>query len=147
MKIVIDADSCPVINLIEKIARKEGLDVLIVKNLDHNIVSGYSKVVTVDKGSDMADFYIVNNVDKGDIVVTQDYGLAAMVLAKKSYPITPNGRVIDENNIENILEVRHFNKIQKTKHRRYVKHKKRSNSMDEDFANNLILLIQKYKTG
>lgn len=82
MKIFVDGDSCPVVDKVIKITREYNLEAIIVKNYNHEIWSDYATIITVDQGPDSADYYIGNNVAKSDIVVTQDYGLAAIALSK-----------------------------------------------------------------
>ncbi len=66
-----------------------------------------AETIIVSKGADAVDFVLVNRVQKNDIVVTQDYGLAAMVLARKGHPIDQNGRLYTEENIDQLLYARH----------------------------------------
>ena len=110
MRIFIDADGCPVVDETINIAKKLNIPVVIVKNYAHVINSSYAEVVTVDLSSDSADYYIVNHMGKGDIVVTQDNGLAAMALAKEGIVINQNGYIIDNENIDAMLSTRHINR-------------------------------------
>jgi len=66
-----------------------------------------AKTITVSKGPDSVDFALVNMLCPGDIVVTQDYGLAAMCLARSAIPISQNGMVYDSGNIDALLLQRH----------------------------------------
>ena len=88
MKILIDADGCPVVKQTIEI------EVIVFCDTSHIINSDYAKTVTVSKGADSVDFALVNQVSRGDIVVTQDYGLSAMVLSKGGKPITQNKSII-----------------------------------------------------
>ena len=83
MKILIDADGCPVTKIAIKIAQKFNIKVIIFCDTSHQFNFDDVKVITVDKGSDSADFALVNAASEKDIVITQDYGLAAMALSKK----------------------------------------------------------------
>lgn len=83
MKILIDADGCPVVDLTLQAAAEHGLEAILFCDTSHEFKEKNARVVTVDKGSDSADFALIRQVKPGDIVVTQDYGLAAMVLAKR----------------------------------------------------------------
>lgn len=82
--ILIDADGCPVVELTIKLAKKYGIQCLIVHDTSHEFSSDYAQVMVVDKGADSVDYRIVNRVNPGDIVITQDYGLAAMCLSRKA---------------------------------------------------------------
>ena len=88
--------------------------------------SDYAKIVTVDIARDSADYYIANNISTYDLVITQDYGLAAMVLAKKGFCINQNGKEITPSNIDFILDTRYHNKVSMMQNNRGPKHKKRS---------------------
>lgn len=87
MKILIDADGCPVVDLTLQAAAEHGLEAILFCDTSHEFKEKNARVVTVDKGSDSADFALIRQVKPGDIVVTQDYGLAAMVLAKRGIPL------------------------------------------------------------
>lgn len=142
MKIYIDADGCPVVNLTVEIAKEHGIEVVIVKNYAHDITSDYASVVTVDIAADSADYYIMNQVQKGDLVVTQDYGVAAIVIAKEAICITQNGLVISNANIDSLLNSRHINQqLRKTK-KYYSKIKKRTRENDVSFEHKLRALIK-----
>lgn len=101
--IYIDADSSGNVELIESVAKKYGVPVVLYCNGDHNISSSYGDVRFVAKGRDVADFRIANECHPGDIVITRDYGLAAMVLSKKAICIHPNGAEYTEKIIDQLL--------------------------------------------
>ena len=110
MKILIDGDACPSVNLIENVAKKHNIPMEIIVDTNHNINTNYSSVFIVDKGKDNVDIFLINRVNKNDIVVTQDYGLAVMVLAKQGYAISPNGLIYTNFNIDSLLLSRHINR-------------------------------------
>lgn len=109
-KVLIDADGCPVVELTIAAAKRFGLPVLLICDTSHIMQREGAETITVSKGADAVDFVLVNRVAKGDIVVTQDYGLAAMVLAKRGIPLDQNGRIYSEENIEGLLHGRHVAK-------------------------------------
>ena len=84
MKIYVDADACPVVAIVEQIAKEYEIPVTLLCDTNHVLYSDYSEVVTVGAGADAVDFKLVSLCHKGDIVVTQDYGVAAMILGKAS---------------------------------------------------------------
>ena len=104
MKIWIDADGCPVVNQTIRLAKKYKIPVTVVKNYAIHIESDYAEIVTVDISRDSADYYIANHLLPNDLVITQDNGLAAMVLAKQGNVINVSGRVINSQNIDFILD-------------------------------------------
>ena len=101
-----------------------------------------ARVVTVDKGSDSADFALIRHVEPGDIVVTQDYGLAAMMLAKRGYPITQNGKRLTDANIDTLLLTRHAAKKARRGGYRLKGPSKRTAEQDKDFQAALRRLIE-----
>jgi len=117
MKIVLDGDGCPVMSITVDIAKQRGIPAEIVCDFEHRIVSDYAAVIIVDKGADSADFRIVNRISAGDLVITQDYGLAAMGLARGAHILHPNGFVIDTSKIDSLLEQRHIGRELRRKHK------------------------------
>ena len=93
MKILIDADGCPVVDICIKSAKRHGIECLILCDTSHIFEREGAKTVTVSKGADSVDFRIVNLLERGDIVVTQDYGLAAMCLARGASALNQNGLI------------------------------------------------------
>ena len=107
MKILVDADACPVVDLTVGEAKARNLPVTLITDTAHVLNRTDAEVITVEKGSDSADFKLVNLVQKGDLVVTQDYGLAAMVLAKGGRALNQNGMIYSEQNMDRLLFTRH----------------------------------------
>lgn len=104
MTIWIDADGCPVVDIALRIAKEYGVPCVLVCDTAHAFQPRENvQVITVSQGADSADFALVNRVAAGDIVVTQDYGLAAMCLAKRTVPLHQNGWIFTEDNIEGLL--------------------------------------------
>lgn len=108
MVIFVDADACPVKKEIEKVARAKGIKVVMLIDTSHELKSDYSEIITVSKGRDSVDLALINMTNAGDIVITQDYGVATMALAKKAYAISQNGLVYDDSNIDQLLFERHI---------------------------------------
>ena len=142
LKVIIDGDACPVIYEVESVAKKYDIPVVIVKNHAHVINSRYSEVISVDVRSENVDFKIVNMTETGDIVVTQDYGLCAMVIAKEALGINQYGKVIDDFNIDLHLNRRDLNKHIRKKHKKYTKFKKRSKKDNQAFKESFDALIK-----
>jgi uncharacterized protein YaiI (UPF0178 family) len=107
-RIIVDADACPVKEIILRMAKRRNIPVTMVIDTSHELDDGYSTVITVDKGSDSADYAIAGMAMLHDIVVTQDYGLAAMILAKGASAIDQNGMVYTSENIDSLLERRYI---------------------------------------
>lgn len=143
MRIFVDADGSPVVNLAVDLAKEYGLEIMIVKNYAHEISDDYATVITVDIGADSADYYIVNKVEAGDIVVTQDYGLAALCLSKSAYPINQSGFVFTEDNIDGMLNRRYIHAKIRRQGKSHSNAKKRKTSEDLKFQKGLQTLIEK----
>ncbi len=135
MRILVDADACPVKREIVEVAKEFTADVIMFIDTSHEINDGYSQVVTVDKGRDSVDIALANRVCKNDIVVTQDYGVATMALAKGAFPINQNGMVYNENNIDRLLFERHLSQELRRSGKRGSKTKKRSKEDNDKFRN------------
>ncbi len=142
MEIFIDADGCPVIGPTLKVAKANALEVTIVKNYAHEIHDDYAKIVTVDISRDSADYYIANHIKKDDLLITQDYGLAAMVLARGAHCINQNGHVITNENILSHLSQRHTSQKMRKEKRIYTKIKKRTPDDDDAFTASLKALVK-----
>ena len=108
MKILVDADACPAVKQIESIARRHRVPVILFCDTHHILQSTYSEVKTIGAGTDAVDFALVNLCHAGDIVITQDYGLAAMALGKQAYAMHSSGLQYTEENIGRLLEERHM---------------------------------------
>ncbi|MCM1115150.1 MAG: YaiI/YqxD family protein [Clostridium sp.] len=141
MRILIDADGCPVTGLAIQIAKEYGINTILFCDTSHTFSYNDVKIITVDKGCDSADFALVNEVKKKDIVITQDYGLSAMALSKQGIVINQNGLIINSNNIDTLLTTRHISK----KVRRSGKHlkgpAKRTAEQDKSFEKALRRII------
>lgn len=145
IRIMIDADSCPVINLTEKIAKRYGLEILIFVDYDHELDSNYGDIIKMDTENQSVDMEIVNRSQSGDIVITQDYGLAALVLGGGVYVLNFYGKEYTEDNIDNLLMRRHHNAKMRRAGRRHPSHSKRTQKDDDKYKNGLISLIEKVK--
>jgi len=108
MRILIDADGCPVVDIAIRTAQKHGLEAVIFCDFAHVYDRAGARTVTTSVGADSVDFALVNQVKQGDIVVTQDYGLAAMCLARRAIAVNQNGQVYTDENISGLLHVRHI---------------------------------------
>lgn len=108
MRILVDADACPVKQNILRLAKERNIPVTMLIDTTHEISDGYSTVITVDKRADSVDFALMGLLTREDIVVTQDYGLAAMVLGKGARALNQNGLVFTDENMDGLLMARHI---------------------------------------
>mgnify|MGYP003584739453 CR=1 FL=1 len=110
MKVLIDADGCPVVDEVIFACRPKNIEVIILCDTSHQIERSGSRTITVSKGMDSVDFALVNLVKPGDLVITQDYGLAAMCLAREARALRQDGLEYTKDNIEALLTVRYEHK-------------------------------------
>jgi len=141
MVVYIDADGCPVVDDAVKLCAKADVKCVIVCNTSHHFNRPPAKTIIVDKGADSADFALVNLLKEGDIVVTQDYGLAAMSLARAAVPISQNGIVYTHDNIDAMLHQRHLSKKIRQTGGKMKGPSKRTTSQDEAFKRTLKNLL------
>ncbi len=116
MKIIVDADACPVKKEIIEGAAAYDLNVVLVRSIAHYSFEDYPKhveTIYVEKGADRADFKIVQLAKADDIIVTQDYGLASLLLPKGCRVIHHKGYEYTDENIDRMLETRHFSAMQR----------------------------------
>lgn len=142
MRILIDADGCPVTKSTITIAKEFKIEPIIFCDTSHIFDYSDITVITVGKGADSADYALVNSIKFGDIAVTQDYGLAAMVLARHGYPITQNGVIIDNDNIDILLASRHAAKKARMAGKHLKGPSKRTKEQNIKFENALRKLIK-----
>lgn len=121
MNIYVDADACPVVNIVEQEAKKRGISVILLCDTSHVLYSDYSEVKTIGAGPDAVDFALINMCHKSDIVVTQDYGVAAMALGKGALAIHQSGKWYTNDNIDQMLMERHLNKKTRRSGKKHVK--------------------------
>jgi uncharacterized protein YaiI (UPF0178 family) len=107
MRLFVDADGCPVVDITVRLAKQYHIECLLLCDTSHQYEKEGAVTLTFSKGADSVDFALVNMLRPGDIVVTQDYGLAAMCLAKKAVPVHQDGMVYTNDNIDALLLARH----------------------------------------
>lgn len=141
MRILIDADGCPVIAQTLRLAKQRGVSVTLICDTAHSFSKYDAEVITVSKGADSADFALVNLLSQGDIVVTQDYGLAALCLARQAIPMSQDGVVFTEDNIDGFLMARHTARKIRNAGGRLKGPSKRTAEQDAAFSRSLTALL------
>ena len=165
MKIFVDADACPVVRIVEEVAEKYRIDVTLLCDTNHILTSDYSEVIVVGAGADAVDYKLISICHKGDIVVSQDYGVsgtnilygdnagdivvsqdygvAAMALGKGAYAIHQSGKWYTNENIDQMLMERHLNKkARRGSHKNHLKGpRKRTEEDDKRFAQSFEKLV------
>ena len=145
MQIYVDADACPVVRQVERTAEKYGINVTLLCDTNHVLQSDYSEVKIIGAGADAVDFALLNMCRKGDIVVTQDYGVAAMALGRGAAAIHQSGRWYTDENISQLLMERHLAKqARRASSKNHLKGPaKRTREDDERFLESFEKLVQK----
>lgn len=110
LRIIVDADSCPVKKEIISASEAFAVEVVFVASYAHQLSEEGTRVsiVQVDPSDQSADLYIANHLSSGDILITGDFGLAALGLAKGAYVLSPGGQQFTDHNIDSLLERRHI---------------------------------------
>ena len=146
MKIYIDADGCPVVRNTLKIAKKYGLigiACVILCDTAHRIEHENAETIVVSQGADSVDFRLVNLIGRGDVVITQDYGLAAMCLGKQAIVLHQDGKQYTEENISGLLEFRAISKKIRRSGGRTKGMPKRTAQQDVDFEAALCEILRR----
>ncbi len=145
MNIFVDADACPVVDIVEDIATKYNIPVTLLCDTNHVLTSDYSEVIVVGAGADAVDYKLISICHRGDIVVTQDYGVAAMALGKGAFAIHQSGKWYTNENIDQMLMERHLNKkARRASSRNHIKGpRKRTDEDDQRFAESFEKLLRK----
>ena len=134
MKIFVDADACPVVGIVEELAKKYTILVTLLCDTNHVISSDYSEVIVVGAGADAVDYKLISMCHKGDMVVSQDYGVAAMALGKVAYAIHQSGKWYTNENIDQMLMERHLNKkARRASQKNHLKGPKKRTAEDDEY--------------
>ena len=144
MRVFIDADACPVVSIVENISKKYNIPVTLLCDTNHVLTSEYSEVIVVGAGADAVDYKLISICHRGDIVVSQDYGVAAMALGKGAFAIHQSGKWYTNDNIDQMLMERHLNKkARRSFHKNHIKGlKKRTEEDDERFTQSFEKMIK-----
>lgn len=141
MRVLIDADGCPVVKLAVQLCCKHHIPCLILCDTSHRIELDGAKTLVFDKGTDSVDFALVNLVCAGDIVITQDYGLASMCLARGARVLHQDGFEYTAENIGALLEFRHAAAKIRRSGGRLRNAKKRTEAQNAAFATKFLSFL------
>lgn len=145
MRIIVDADATPSINLITEVASSYNLELILYVDHSHNINNDYATIIYLTPGFQSVDTKISNDLKENDILITQDYGLAVIGLSKKSHVINPKGTIYTNDNMDIMLFERYLN----TKNRKMNNHikgpKKRTKEDDINLYNSIQNIIEGFK--
>ena len=145
MQILVDADACPVVSIVERVAKEHNLPVTLLCDTNHVLSSDYSEVIVVGAGADAVDYKLISICHRGDIVVSQDYGVAAMALGKGANAIHQSGKWYTNENIDQMLMERHLNKkARRSSQKNHIKGpRNRTDADDERFFQSMERLLKK----
>ncbi len=141
MRILVDGDGCPVVDIAVALAKQHHLPCLLLCDTSHILEKDGTTTLTFSKGTDSVDFALVNLAQPGDIVVTQDYGLAAMCLARSTVVLSQDGMEYTSDNMDALLLQRHTAKKIRSAGGRLKGPPKRKPEQDIAFRNKLSELI------
>lgn len=147
MKVLIDADACPVTGIAVSVCQQFSVECILLCDTAHRFECAGAQTLVFDKGSDSVDFAVVNRADAGDIVITQDYGLASMCLGKRARVLHQDGWEYTEYNISGLMEQRHAAKKFRMAGGRTKGPSKRTKTQDDAFRDALTQLLQQSVQG
>ena len=147
MRVFIDADGCPVVNITVHLARQFKIPCIIVCDTAHQFSHINTDIVVVDKGADSTDYAIANKISAGDLVITQDFGLASMCLARDARVLHQDGWEYTDENIDALLLQRHESFKYRNSGKRSKGPRKRTFSQDEAFSAALQTILHGYTSG
>lgn len=147
MIVFVDADACPVVDITVRLCQSAGVECVLLCDTAHQIFRDGVQTLIFDKGADSVDFAIANRVTAGDMVVTQDYGLASMCLAKRAMVLHQDGWRYTEDNIGALLFQRSESRRYRAGGGRTKGPSKRTKLQDRQFAHALSALLQQTVQG
>ena len=142
MYVLIDADGCPVVDIAIRLCKKYSVPCLLLCDTAHEFHRDGAETLVFDKGSDSVDYALVNRVHPGDLVITQDYGLASMCLAWSARVLHQDGWEYTRDNIDTLLLVRHDSRKFRASGGRTKGPKKRTDAQDQAFEAAFQKLLQ-----
>lgn len=143
MRIYIDADACPVTRIAEEIAKGLGVPVTLLCDTSHVLSSDFSEIKVIGEGADAVDIALINLCRRGDVVVTQDYGVAALALGKGARAIHQSGKWFTDENIDGLLMDRYLAKKARRSGKHHLKGPaKRTPEDDRRFAESFERMIR-----
>ena len=147
MRILVDADGCPVVDIAVRLAKSHSLECLLLCDTSHVFEKPGAKTLTFSKGADSVDFALVNLLVPGDLVITQDYGLAAMCLSRKVRVLHQDGMEYTEGNMDALLLARHTAKKIRSGGGRLKGSAKRTKEQDLAFERALQRILAENRDG
>ena len=141
MRILVDGDGCPVISITSEAAAAENIELIVYTDLNHQHQLDYGTLKVVDQGFQSVDMILCNEIEPGDLVITSDYGLAALSLSRGALVLGFSGREFTDQNIQRLLGKRHLQFMERKRSGRHTSHKKRTEADDQRFKESLLQLL------
>jgi len=142
MRILVDGDACPQRQEIAKIAVKFHVPMIVFTDYAHIMENQFYEVRTCEIGKDNVDFMIINEAQTGDLVITQDYGLASLVLVKGALVLHVSGMMIDQHNIDELLMKRYMGCKNRHIHKHFRGPKKRTEETKIFFIEQFLKIVE-----
>ena len=142
MHVLIDADGCPVVDIAIRVCMELRIPCTLLCDTAHEFHRDGAATLVFDKGADSVDFAIANRVAPGDLVITQDYGLASMCLAKNARVLHQDGWAYTRDNIDALLFTRHESRKLRASGQRMKGPKKRTAAQNAAFEAALVQFLQ-----
>lgn len=141
MRVLIDADGCPVVDITVQLCKNAMAECFLLCDTSHEFQKDYAVTLVFDKGADSVDYALANRVRPGDLVITQDYGLASLCLARGARILHQDGWEYSADNIEGLLTFRHESRKQRLRTGRFKGPKKRTPEQDAAFETALSKIL------
>lgn len=142
MRIIVDADSTSSIKAISLFSKENDIKLFCFCDTDHLINLEYGKLITVSTGYQNVDMTIINYINKDDILITNDYGLALLALSRNCSVINDKGKIYTEENIDELNMIRHINRLNRKRKIKTKNIPKRNQEMEDNLIKNLNILLQ-----
>lgn len=142
MRVLIDADGCPVTDIAIRLCNEFQISCVLLCDTAHVFQRTGAEILVFDKGADSVDYALVNRVTPGDVVITQDYGLASMCLSRNCKILHQDGWEYTRDNIDALLLVRHESRKHRAAGGRFKGPKKRTFQQDLAFEQALRIILQ-----
>jgi len=141
MRIIVDADASPSLKEIANISKHNNIECHMFCDYNHDLSNIDAEIHYASEGFQSVDISISNFLNRNDILITQDYGLACIALSKDAKAINPNGTIYTNDNIDNLLEQRYLNILNRKQNIHTKNIKKRTKEVNNKFLNSLQNLI------
>ena len=128
--------------LVRAEAQKQHIPLIMVADDSHLLEDDYATVITVSQGADAADYKLIELASPGDLIITQDYGVASMALGKGAFALSNEGLIFTADNSDQFLFERSLGRRLRETGRKSPKHRPRSAADDQAFLHSLTSILR-----